>query len=1271
MTRPRHPIAEVTARTASILGFVMASAVLGGWLVGLASVTNILPGLATMKFNTALCFVVSAAALWLLWKPAANAAPRRAGLACALAVTIIALLTLAEYLFGWKLGIDELAVRDFGTDPATAPPGRMSMATAQSFVFLGLALLLIDLEWRRFRPAQFFAVLGVLAGLTGLLGYLYGVAALYKFFPYSSMALLTSALFVVLGVGVLAARPDCGLMAAITSEYIGGFLARRIIPVLLILSVAIGWLRLVGEHAGYYDTEVGTALLVVASIVVLMAAIWLGARSLNRMQARLEKRNRLYAVLSQCNQAIVRCRDRDELFPRICRVAVDYGGFRLAWIGLADPATETVTPAAFAGEESEFLAGLTISLRDVPKGRGPTGTAIREGRHVVCNDVRRDPRMAPWREVALMHGHGATAAFPVFEDGPAIGALCVHAEDAHFFGDEEVSLLDEVTADISFALKQFTAQRARSRLAAIVESSEDAIISTDLNGNVTSWNAGAESTFGYPVAEMLGRSIERLVAHKRNADYDQRVSRILRGEAPASFETAYIRKDRRTIDVSVCVSSVRDSEGKGTGLSIVARDITERKRSEVKLHFHEALLRETGRIAKVGGWQFDVATGEGFWTEEVARIHDLDPDDPTSRDIGLRFFDVESRSRIEAAIEAATRHGTPYDLELQITTAAGVRKWVRTIGHPVVEGGKVVRLRGTFQDISDRKRSERRQVTRNAVSRALADSANLSEATPRIMEAICEAEGWDFGAIWELDESADVLRCSEIWYRPEIAAAELAQRTREREFAPGEGLPGSVWSMAKGILISEVTAAGAYSRASGAAEAGMRSALAFPILRRGEVTGVLEFLASQIHDTDAALLDMFGVIGQQVGTFFERKRMEADARKLEQQLNQAQKMEAIGQLSGGIAHDFNNILSAINGHVHLAGRELLPEHPAQKNLNGIANASNRAKDLVRRILMFSREQDPERSVIGLEPIVEEVVQLLRASLPAMIEIRTSVAKDVPDVNADATQVHQILMNLATNASHAMAGESYGTLDIRLESVTMDEHTADIAPDLHEGRYARLSVSDTGCGMDEATLKRIFEPFFTTKGPHEGTGLGLAVVHGIMKSHEGAVTVYSQPGRGTMFRLYFPSARATAPAAKKTSTGPMGGKGEHVLFVDNEEPLVYIGNRILTRLGYRVTGFTDAVQALRAFLENPEGFDILISDCSMPQMTGFDLAADALRVRPDLPVILVSGFVRPQDREAAKSIGVEHLIVKPATVDELAQLLREVLDAVRSARSRDS
>ncbi|MGA8205643.1 MAG: GAF domain-containing protein, partial [Woeseiaceae bacterium] len=946
------------------------------------------------------------------------------------------------------------------------------------------------------------------------------------------------------------------------------------------------------------------------------------------------------------------------------QVAVEYGEFHLAWIGLADPATETVRPVAFAGEESGFLAGLTVSLRDVPEGRGPTGTAIRKGRHVVCNDVRNDPRMAPWREVALSHGHGATAAFPLFVEGRPIAALCVHAESPGYFGDEEVKLLDEVASDISFALEQFSAQGAKSRLAAIVESSEDAIIGTDRDGNVKSWNAGAEKIFGYAAAEMLGRSIERLVAHKRNADYDQRVSRILRGEAPASFETSYVHKDGHTIDVSVCVSNVRDAGGKGVGLSIVGRDISERKRSEEKLHFHEALLRETGRIAKVGGWQFDVATGEGFWTEEVARIHDLDPDAPTSREIGLRFFEDESRSRIEAAIEAAIRHGTPYDLELQITTAAGVRKWVRSIGHPVVEDGKVVRLRGTFQDITNRKRAERRQETRNAVSRALAESANLSEATPKIMEAICESEGWDFGAVWELDEDSKVLRCAEVWYRPQIVAVELAERTRAEEFAPGEGLPGSVWATVRGSLIPDVTAPGAYSRASGAAEAGMRSALAFPILLRGEVTGVLEFLGSEIHDTDDALIDMFRVIGEQVGAFFERKRFEADARKLEQQLNQAQKMEAIGQLSGGIAHDFNNILSAIYGHVHLAGRNLPTEHPVQKNLNGIANAGNRAKDLVRRILTFSRDQEPERSVISLQPIVDEVVQLLRASLPAMIEIRTSFADDAPEVYADATQVHQVLMNLATNAKHAMAGDDYGTLDIRLESVTVDEDMADMAPDLNEGRYARLSISDTGCGMDEATLKRVFEPFFTTKGPREGTGLGLAVVHGIMKSHEGSVTVYSQPGHGTMFRLYFPMAAAHAAEVRRPSTGPAQGRGEHILFVDNEEPLVFIGTRILTRLGYRVTGFTNAVQALRAFLDDPNGFDVLVSDCSMPQMTGFDLAADALRVRPDLPVILASGFVRPQDREAAQRIGVTHLIVKPATVDEFAQQLREVLDAVK-------
>lgn len=417
------------------------------------------------------------------------------------------------------------------------------------------------------------------------------------------------------------------------------------------------------------------------------------------------------------------------------------------------------------------------------------------------------------------------------------------------------------------------------------------------------------------------------------------------------------------------------------------------------------------------------------------------------------------------------------------------------------------------------------------------------------------------------------------------------------------------------------------------------------------------------HARGQALWDATGKPHRMVGWILdvtERRRVEEEQRRLEAQLRQSQKMEAVGQLSGGIAHDFNNILTGILAYAAVAGEELAPGHPARESVSQIELAARRAVALVRRILTFSRNQPFDRQPMKLRPVVTEVAALLRASLPAMIAIKTELAEDAPVVMADANQIHQALMNLATNAAHAMAAQSTGELAIRLDAVVLEEGHPLPAPELKAGRYARLTVRDTGSGMDQATLERIFEPFFTTKPQSEGTGLGLAVVHGIMKNHQGAVTVSSRPGEGATFQIYLPAVRIAARESERVPVMPHRGNGENILYVDDEEVLVFLSKRMLTRLGYQVTGFTHPAAALEAFTARPHDFQVLVSDCSMPQMSGFDLAAAVLKIQPSLPVILASGCIRQQDVETAARIGIRHLLLKPATVTELGARLHEVL-----------
>ena len=393
-----------------------------------------------------------------------------------------------------------------------------------------------------------------------------------------------------------------------------------------------------------------------------------------------------------------------------------------------------------------------------------------------------------------------------------------------------------------------------------------------------------------------------------------------------------------------------------------------------------------------------------------------------------------------------------------------------------------------------------------------------------------------------------------------------------------------------------------------------------------------------------------------------------ERRKLEARFVQAQKMESIGRLAGGIAHDFNNILTAVVGNLDLArieaeGRPLLLQY-----LEEIAKASRRATDLVKQILTFSRVNPPEREAVAFADVVMEALRLLRASLPAAIRIQTEVVA-TPPVLAHATAIHQVVMNLGTNAWHAI-GDRPGTLKVEIDLVDVDAEFIAQHPGLEPGPHVRLSVSDTGCGMDRATAERIFDPFFTTKPMGQGTGLGLAVVHGIMQSHHGAITVYSRPGEGSTFRLYFPVLRSTADPKETDSTPIPRGRGERILFVDDEQVLATLGKRMLELLGYHVTAKNNALEALEAVRTEPGAFDLVVTDLNMPSMDGARLAGQLLLLQPDLPIILTTGFSTALSPEKMRDLGVRELLDKPSNTRSLGEMVRRVLDqAAAEAGSR--
>ncbi|MGM0576205.1 MAG: ATP-binding protein [Myxococcota bacterium] len=383
---------------------------------------------------------------------------------------------------------------------------------------------------------------------------------------------------------------------------------------------------------------------------------------------------------------------------------------------------------------------------------------------------------------------------------------------------------------------------------------------------------------------------------------------------------------------------------------------------------------------------------------------------------------------------------------------------------------------------------------------------------------------------------------------------------------------------------------------------------------------------------------------------------ESQRNQLETRRLLSQKLEALGTLAGGIAHDFNNVLTAIVGYAEITRDILESEGLSVREIDEVIRGSQRARELVSQILSFSHDRSHGREYIELRKVVRESVRMARAAMPSTIEIVERI-ESTATVLAQPTEMHQVLLNLVTNAEHAMRSEG-GVLEIGLEDL---EVASDAPPPLEPGPHAVLSVRDTGAGMADEVLERLFEPFFTTKGVGEGTGMGLAVVHGVVRSHRGAITVTSEVGEGTTFRVWLPHAERPEEPRPAQRPRPVVGGDERILFVDDEPTLVRLWKERLSRLGYDVSVCTSSVDALELFRATPHRFDLVISDQTMPLMTGDSLARQILRLRPELPVILYTGFSHAITAEQARAMGIREFLMKPLDLEEMAAAIRRVLD----------
>ncbi|MFZ5774515.1 MAG: ATP-binding protein [Thermodesulfobacteriota bacterium] len=523
-----------------------------------------------------------------------------------------------------------------------------------------------------------------------------------------------------------------------------------------------------------------------------------------------------------------------------------------------------------------------------------------------------------------------------------------------------------------------------------------------------------------------------------------------------------------------------------------------------------------------------------------------------------------------------------------------------------------------------------------------------------IVRDLCEFLGCECAILGRLDKEADTVSVLAM----EVDGKAVSGYSYALHGTPCEDVD------RKGYCVFPEQVAALYPEDRDLADMGAEGYVGVPVVGRDkESLGILCGISRTPLVPPPRTKDVMHILQARVAAELERMAVDEERERMEILLRQAQKMEAIGTLAGGIAHDFNNILTPIIGYTEMAQLEMSEQERKAWAVDEVLRAAQRAKDLVQQILTFSRQREQEYVSIALQPIIKESLKLLRASLPATIEIRVDVDAACGPVLADPTQIQQVVMNLCTNAFHAME-EKGGTLDVSLRQVAIDAGQEFLHDPLPVGQYLRLVVSDTGHGMEKGMLERIFEPYYTTKAQGKGTGLGLALVHGIVKAHRGRIDVYSEPGEGAVFKVYLPVAVAHAQAGEKpadTLAEALPRGNESILVVDDEEAIVRLSVNMLQQLGYSVVGLRDSREAFRLFASNPRGFDLVITDLTMPGMTGDELACRLMEIRPDLPVVLCTGFSARMTTEKGESLGIRALAAKPFDRHDMALLIRKVLD----------
>ncbi|MBI3884999.1 MAG: PAS domain S-box protein [Opitutae bacterium] len=793
------------------------------------------------------------------------------------------------------------------------------------------------------------------------------------------------------------------------------------------------------------------------------------------------------------------------------------------------------------------------------------------------------------------------------------------------------------------------------RFRATFEQAAVGVAHVSLDGHWLRVNARLCEIVGYRREELTQLTFRDVTHPEDLADNQESVEQLRAGRTRHSTqEKRYLRKDGGVVWINLTVSLVRDRLGQPLYYIAVVEDIMRRKLAEAALQEKEAHLRAiianepecVQRMDRRG--QILEINPAGLAMLEADTLEQLVARDATEL-VGEKYRDAWRE------MLAATFRGEPQKLEFEITALRGARRWVELHSAPLREAGEQGEVKSILAVLRDS--TQRRQ-------------AEIAFET--LLRSTAAAVGVDFFPT--LVKELGALLVVRHVYVAEIVPEE-PHRARTLAFCRGGELAENFEyelarspchdAMQSGTLSIREKVRTLYPDCHASRVLGAESFLGIPLYsNRREVIGFFAVLDDRPATFDRLSRSLISVFAVRVEAELQRLHAEEDRRRIETQFFQAQKMEALGTLAGGVAHDFNNILTGILNYAELA-KMSAPENTEVVNyIDEVTNAGRRARDLVAQILAFSRSELCAPQPMHLDPVVREALRLLRSTLPANVEIVQRMADDAPVVLADPSQMHQVVMNLCVNASQAIRDRT-GRIEVGLAAFKADRKFVHQHPGFPPGVALKLTVSDTGPGMDQRTLNRIFEPFFTTKAPGEGTGLGLPVVHGIVKNHRGVIEVFSQPGEGVTVQVYLP---AYDSANDRESGDPWNGdpspapagRQERILLVDDEVGVADSTRLMLENLGYRVTMHCDSEQAYDVFAQAPDQYDLVLTDYLMPRMNGVVLAEKILALRSEMPILMTSGFVSNWSPEKLREHGIRDLVPKPTSVVDLAWIISRTL-----------